>query len=252
VTGPPPAALQAPSLEPVTAKPTESPVTSAEEQVSLEAAKTAVLELLKAESQEAILARILNPEKEASKIREHYGVRPIEALQLTSIRPESTGLMPDGKKRYIFVVETPAKAAAGAPPSTGTVKFFISAAETPDGFRVPWDLYIECRERRFSRFVSDAEYPPTAMRILIKRDHYFGADIRSVDSMHCFKISSANPDDPTSHAFVPRNSTLAAELEKTVKWDQNYFLVATLEHISKDGDSFIQIREVNQWGWFEN
>jgi hypothetical protein len=205
--------------------------------------------MLKAETPDQMVAASLEGKSIEMRVRDYIGVKPLEPVSFTSIVNESAGEMPDKKKRFVFLVEAE-KPATRNRRDPKKHQFLVTACETPDGYRVPWHLYTECKDHALTTYWQATDFLPQQLRVMLSRTQYFGSDVRNADAMMALKIASPNPDDDSQIAFVPRESPLAADLGKKLVWNEQFFVIATFKHVQKSGDQFVELISVDNWGWF--
>lgn len=137
-------------------------------------------------------------------------------------RPD--GAFPNALLRFMDMDEAPAD---GGDPfyafhvfPGGGGEFPMVVRQTLAGYKVDWELFAECVDRRFERFrLSDSD-GPEAFRLLLQRHSYWGPDseeIAALDAYLCFKIEPPYRGN-AAFVFVPKGTPLAAEFEELAAW----------------------------------
>lgn len=87
-------------------------------------------------------------------------------------------------------------------------------------FLVDWELFVECKDRLFTRFRDSQEAGPRSFRLVMQRHSYWGKDrevFKDMDSYNCYKIEAPFPDSET-FVFLPKSSPELPKLEEIAGW----------------------------------
>lgn len=99
-------------------------------------------------------------------------------------------------------------------------EFPVIVRRTEAGYKVDWELYIECKDRLFVKFRDSEEMGPGDFRLVMQRHSYWGPDreeFTSSGEFNCYKIEAPYPDS-AAFVFVGKDSALAEEIEKISTW----------------------------------
>ena len=226
-----PDAAEAASTE-IPAKPEE-----AAQQKGLAAVKS----FLTATTIEGVSANILNSAKLAPKLTAYYGAKAIPPTEFDNIVLDSGARVPETNSRaFLFRIRSPDR----------TQGFPVCVEETPQGYRIEWEAFIQCRDRVAANFWKDASLPQTSLFVIVKRSHYFDEDLVNLDDYECFRINSPNPDEEEFYAFARKDSAFVKKNRMLLNWDANYFVVAQFTHVKNSkGVSHVEIVDIDRFNW---
>jgi len=202
-------------------------------------ARDAVKNLLEASSVESILNLVHNAKSLAPAIKSYYGDK-VAPVSFDSIVFDSGARVPSTNGRaYLFRVRSPDRPQG----------FPVSTEETPGGYKIDWEAYVQCKDRAMAKFWSNPEAPPETLFTVLQRAHYFDSDIPNVDALDCLKVTSPNPDEEPYFAFVPKGSELSLLIGQQILWDKKYFALATFTHAAHPGGKHVELSRVVRWVW---
>lgn len=201
----------------------------------------AVKNFLAATTVEGVSANILNSAKLAPKLSAYYGKKAIAPTEFDNIVLDSGARVPETNSRaFLFRVRSPDR----------TQGFPVCVEETPDGYKIEWEAFIQCRDRVAANFWKDPASPATSLFVIVKRSHYFDEDLVNLDDYECFRINSPNPDEEEFYAFSRKDSAFVKKNRMLLNWDANYFVVAQFTHVKNSkGVSHVEIVDIDRFNW---
>ena len=201
----------------------------------------AVKSFLAATTIEGVSANILNSAKLAPKLSAYYGKKAIAPTEFDNIVLDSGARVPETNSRaFLFRVRSPDR----------TQGFPVCVEETPEGYKIEWEAFIQCRDRVAANFWKDPTSPATSLFVIVKRSHYFEEDLLNLDDYECFRINSPNPDEEEFYAFSRKDSAFVKKNRMLLNWDANYFVVAQFTHVKNSkGVSHVEIVDIDRFNW---
>jgi hypothetical protein len=201
----------------------------------------AVKSFLTATTIEGVSANILNSTKLAPKLTSYYGSKAIPPTEFDNIVLDSGARVPETNSRaFLFRIRSPDR----------TQGFPVCVEETPQGYKIEWEAFIQCRDRVAANFWKDASQPQTSLFVIVKRSHYFDEDLVNLDDYECFRINSPNPDEEEFYAFARKDSAFVKKNRMLLNWDANYFVVAQFNHVKNSkGVSHVEIVDIDRFNW---
>ncbi len=189
----------------------------------------------------ALLPLILNSDKLGETVRKYYVSDAVPPTPFDNIVMDSGARVPETNTRaFLFRVRSP-KRPQGFP---------VCTEETPQGFKIEWEAFVQCRDRTQATFWKSADATPTRLFVVLKRSHYFEEDVPNLEDYDCFSISSPNPDEDPVYAFAKKNSAFTQKFRSRLTWEASYFIVATFSHVkSSNGSSHVEIEDIERFSW---
>ncbi|MCB1230359.1 MAG: hypothetical protein KDN19_08840 [Verrucomicrobiae bacterium] len=99
-------------------------------------------------------------------------------------------------------------------------EFPVVVRKTADGYKVDWELFVECKDRLFAEFKNSGKEGPATFRFVMQRHSYWGPDRETFANSNdylCYKIEPPYPD-AEAFVFVAKDAPIAAETEKLATW----------------------------------
>ncbi len=197
---------------------------------------------LAADSVGAMRRFVRDPESVTDRMQTYYAAGGVSPVSYDSIRLELSGTVPDSvSETHLFVVH----------PTGGEVEEFpVSVEETPDGYKVDWEVFVECKDRLLQRFVEERPATPGEFYVIVKRSHYFGDDFPGAAGLVCLHVASPLPEDTGHYAFVSNEQLARLDFGQPVAWGAIYFPVVQLSwKVSPEGDRYLHIDRVVRNSW---
>lgn len=234
------AALELPEL-PVEADAPPDASPAGAEGVEQQKAREAVQHLLEANSVDRILTLVHNPKTLAPAIQAYYSGQKPQQVPFDGIVFDSGARIPATNGRaYLFRVRSPDREQG----------FPVSTEETPDGYKIDWEAFVQCKDRAMARFWPNPQAAAQTFYVVLQRAHYFESDVPEIDRFECLKATSPNPDDDPFFAFVPKESELGRMVTQKIYWDKKYFAVAAFSHVPHaGGGQHVELTRVLRWVW---
>ena len=188
-----------------------------------------------------LLPLILNSEKLGPTVRKYYVSEAVPPTPFDNIVMDSGARVPETNTRaFLFRVRSPVRPQG----------FPVCTEETPQGFKIEWEAFVQCRDRTLATFWKTADAPPTRLFVVLKRSHYFEEDVPNLEDYDCFSISSPNPDEDPVYSFAKKNSAFTQKFRTRLSWEANYFIVATFAHVkASNGSTHVEIEEIERFSW---
>jgi hypothetical protein len=220
---------------------TPSPAAAETTGVEVAEALKSVRQLITARTVADVLPCIFDATVLESTVREYHGRHPLQPLADAVVEHQYSGVIPaTGRKAHIFNVLNPAHPRG----------FPVSAEETPDGYRIDWQSYIQWRDTWLRRFLESDSTDPQSLFVVLRRTHYFNDDVPNLDDKFAFKITSAVPDDEGAIAFVEKNSAIGRSLAELYEWRTLYFPVVELQWVSSGKESrYLRLNRIVRSSW---
>lgn len=161
---------------------------------------------------------VLHPEETAPKMEAYHTTVPDGPTAYTSLRADASH--GDGEKNaqllsYLIVTDT-------LPDG-----FPVALVDTPDGWKVDWEAFVEFRDDHFGRFAAGQGGESGAFHVLVRNTHYFGAAFPGSDQLTAFRLDPPLPDR-NHYAFVPTGSDLHKTLAGVTEWGRPFAPVLQL------------------------
>lgn len=99
-------------------------------------------------------------------------------------------------------------------------EFPVVVRKTGEGYKVDWELFVECKDRLFTEFRDGQSDGPATFRFVMQRHSYWGSDRNAFTNSNDYLCYKVEPPYPGGEAFVfvEKDSALAAEVEKIATW----------------------------------
>lgn len=99
-------------------------------------------------------------------------------------------------------------------------EFPVVVRKTSEGFKVDWELFVECKDQLFIEFRDGQSDGPATFRFVMQRHSYWGPDRSEFTNSNDYLCYKVEPPYPGGEAFVfvQKDSPLAAEVEKIATW----------------------------------
>jgi hypothetical protein len=204
-------------------------------------AQKVVRQLLSARSLDEVLPWIFDSKTLESTVSEYHSRHPLQPLNDVVIEHQYSGVIPaTGSKAHIFNVLDPAH----------PLGFPVSAEDTPDGYRIDWQSYIQWRDAWLRRFLDSKSSDPQTLFVVLRRTHYFNDDVPGLEDKHAFKVTSAVPGDEGAVAFVEKNSAIGRSLAELYEWRTLYFPVVELQWVPSGKESrYLRLNRIVRSSW---
>lgn len=216
---PPP--VTPPPVEPALPPDQSATPSPAEEEVPLKvipAPEAALKAFLAAPDWKSRALHVLQPAETAPKMEAYHASTPDGPTAYTSLRADASH--DDGEKNarlltYLIVTE--------ALPDG----FPVALVETPEGWKIDWETFVEFRDDHFGRFAAGQGGETGAFHVLVRNTHYFGEAFAGSDQLTAFRLDPPLPDR-NHYAFVPTGSELHKTLAGVTEWGRPFAPVLQL------------------------
>lgn len=184
---------------------------------------------------------VMSPALVGPRMEAWYSVHPEGALEVGSIKLESTQTADDGVHLiFLFAITTPA-----VPDGFG-----VMVVETGNGWRVDWDTFIEFHGDRFHQFVEGKEGDSGNYHLALGEKDGAGPVFPGSDKLTPFRISSTLPNREQL-AYVATGSALHKQLTFATGGGQPITLVLRLERRTPaGGKTYLEITAITANTWF--
>ncbi|MCW1926370.1 hypothetical protein OKA05_27715 [Luteolibacter arcticus] len=127
--------------------------------------------------------------------------------------------------------------------------FPVAILQTPDGWKVDWETFVEFRDDHFRRFATGEGSDIGAFHLVVRNTHYFGAPFSGIDKLTAFRV-----DPPLlerdQYAFVPTGSELHKTLAAATEWGHPCPAVLQLARKKQpDGKTHLEITSILAPNW---
>jgi hypothetical protein len=161
---------------------------------------------------------VLHPAETTAKMETYHATTPDGPTAFTSLRADASH--GDGEKNarllsYLIVTESHPD---GLP---------VALVETPEGWKVDWETFVEFRDDHFGRFAAGQGGEAGAFHVLVRNTHYFGEPFPGSDQLTAFRLDPPLPDR-NHYAFVPTGSELHKTLAGVTEWGRPFAPVLQL------------------------
>jgi len=161
---------------------------------------------------------VLHPAETTAKMETYHATTPDGPTAFTSLRADASH--GDGEKSarllsYLIVTESHPD---GLP---------VALVETPEGWKVDWETFVEFRDDHFGRFAAGQGGEAGAFHVLVRNTHYFGEPFPGSDQLTAFRLDPPLPDR-NHYAFVPTGSDLHKTLAGVTEWGRPFAPVLQL------------------------
>lgn len=211
---PPPAETTPPSEQSATPPP-------AAQESSLKvipAPEAALKAFLAAPDWKARALHVLHPEETSPKMEAYHSTTPDGPTAYTSLRADASHGDGENKARLLtYLILTEAQPDG----------FPVALVETPDGWKVDWETFVEFRDDHFGRFAAGQGGETGAFHVLVRNTHYFGEPFPGSDQLTAFRLDPPLPDR-NHYAFVPTGSDLHKTLAGAIEWGRPCYTVLQL------------------------
>ncbi len=204
-------------------------------------AREAVLRLVRADSVEAVIAEVANPDKVGGPLKNYHASRPPVPLRDVVLETQYRGEVPGStNKAFIFSVINPEHPRG----------FPVSVEWGTDGYKADWESYIQWHDRLLAHFAETKPAGPLHFFVILRRTHYFNNDVAGSEGMLCFNVASAIPGDNGASAFVEKTSPVGRQLAEAYDWGKIYFPVVELEFVKDSaGNPYLRLNRVVRPTW---
>ena len=188
-----------------------------------------------------VIPLILNAEKLGQTVQKYYGGNVVPPTPFDTIVLDTGARVPETNSRAFLFRVSSADRRQGFP---------ICTEETPQGFKVEWEAFVQCRDRTHANFWKSPVAPAARLFVVLKRSHYFEEDVPNLEDYDCFSISSPNPDEDPVYAFAKKNSAFTQKYRTRLSWEASYFVVGTFSHVkSSNGSTHVEIEDIERFSW---
>ena len=151
---------------------------------------------------------VLHSETTTPKMEAYHATAPDGPTPMLSLRADAVDdTNKDGPRLLSYLVATEAQPAG----------FPVAVVETPDGWKIDWETFIEFRDDHFGRFAAGQGEDRGAFHVLVRNTHYFGDPFPGSDQLTAFRLDPPLPDR-NHYAFVPTGSDLHKTLAGATEW----------------------------------
>lgn len=208
-----PATEQSATPPPAEAPPTEEPPVKV-----IPAPEAALMAFLAAPDWKSRALHVLHPEETTPKMEAYHATAPDGPTAYLSLHAKASE--GDGEKDarllgYLVVTESHPE---GLP---------IAVVETPAGWKIDWDTFIEFRDDHFGRFAAGQGGDTGAFHVLVRNTHYFGEPFPGSEQLTAFRLDPPLPDR-NQYAFVATGSELHKTLAGVTEWGRPFAPVLQL------------------------
>lgn len=105
--------------------------------------------------------------------------------------------------------------------------FPVALVETPEGWKVDWETFVEFRDDHFGRFAAGQGGDAGDFHVLVRNTHYFGEPFPGSGKLTAFRLDPPLPDR-NHYAFVPTGSDLHKTLAGVTEWGRPFAPVLQL------------------------
>lgn len=118
---------------------------------------------------------------------------------------------------------------------------------TPEGLKVDWEIFTQCRDSSLKRFVGEPAAAPALFFVALRKEHIFDDVLPAAEQSKylAFALTSPALEDPPLIAFIRTGTPLAARAEKLYEFNNLYSPVVELTH--RDGK--IEITGIIRENW---
>jgi hypothetical protein len=218
----------------------DAAATPAEPLRLLAAPEAALKAFLSAPDWQARAKLVLDAERVAAKMELYHSEAPdgpTAALSLSADAAHDEDVQ--GPRLVTYRVATEA-APAGFP---------VAVVETPAGWKVDWESFIEFRDDHFRRFAAGEGSAEGAFHLMVRNTHYFGEPFPGSDKLTAFRVDPPLPDRE-QYAFVPTGSELHKTLAAATEWGRP--CTPVLELVRKEhapGKTHLEITRIAAPNW---
>ena len=126
----------------------------------------------------------------------------------------------------------------------------VMVEDSPNGYKVDWLTFTEFKDNLLLKFAEKYTEGVNRFHVAIHREHYFDSDVPDKDNKLCFAAEPPMPGYKV-YVFVDSTAVLARELERTLDWNKNAFVIAEIRWRKQDNYQWLELAAV-QYGWRNN
>jgi len=181
-------------------------------------------------------AYVLFPERVTKRMESYHATNPDSPTTATRLNVEHCESDPSSELLLVVVRISTAECPAG---------FTVAVEETPDGWKVDWETFIEFKDMLFDRFVTGGNGDVGNYHLVIQ------AHPQSAGREDSVAYTLTDPVKGTDHsAYVSKGSDAAAALAHLTQ--DSALATPVLEivrHVQPDGSATLEIRSVLATSW---
>lgn len=237
---PPPPAVPKPSPvippPPVETSPAPEPPT-----VNVIAAPEAALKaFLSAPDWQSRAKHVLHAERVAEKMKAYHADTTDEPTTALSLKVDASHEAPEKGARFFTYLVSTESLPAGFP---------VVIVETPDGWKVDWESFVEFRDDHFRRFAAGEGRDTGAFHLVVRNTHYFGEAFTGSDKLTPFRVDPPMTER-NQYAFVPTGSELHKLLAASTEWGRPCTPVLQIARIAHgEGKFHLEIKAILAPNW---
>jgi hypothetical protein len=183
---------------------------------------------------------VLHPETTVDKMESYHATTPDGPTPILSLHADATDDgRKEGRRLLSYLIATEAQPAG----------FPVAVVETPDGWKIDWETFVEFRDDHFGRFAAGQGGETGAFHVLVRNTHYFGEPFPGSDQLTAFRLDPPLPDR-NHYAFVPTGSELHKTLAGATEWGRPCSPVLQLARKSHGDSKFhLEIEAILAPNW---
>jgi hypothetical protein len=151
---------------------------------------------------------VLHPAETTAKMEAYHATAPDGPTAYTALRTNASDGDGENDARLLGYLVITESQPDGIP---------VALVETPDGWKVDWETFVEFRDDHFGRFAAGQGGETGAFHVLVRNTHYFGEPFPGIEQLTAFRLDPPLPDR-NHYAFVPTGSELHKTLAGATEW----------------------------------
>jgi hypothetical protein len=184
---------------------------------------------------------VLHAERLLKKMEAYHADVPDGPTTVLSLSVIDTSQDDAGKKAHLFTCLVGTEAYPKG--------FPVVTVQTPEGWKVDWESFVEFRDDHFRRFAAGEGSDAGAFHLFVRNTHYFGAPFPGGDKLTAFRVDPPMPERD-QYAFVPTGSDLHKTLADATEWGHPLPLVLELSRKKHaDGKTHLEITSILAPNW---
>jgi hypothetical protein len=247
----PPVASLPPELPPAPVEPSpeipsppgpESPTATEPPPIKEIAAPEAALKaFLSAPDWQSRAKHVLHPERVSKKMEAYHADVPDGPTTALSLAVIDTSQDDAGKEAHLFTYLVGTE--------TYPKGFPVVIVQTPEGWKVDWESFVEFRDDHFRRFAAGEGSDAGDFHLFVRNFHYFGAPFPGSNKLTAFRVDPPMTERD-QYAFVTTGSDLHKTLAAATEWGHPLPLVLGLVRKKHaDGKTHLEITSILAPNW---
>ncbi len=166
----------------------------------------------------------------------HHADGPIAAEKIDFLTTQPT---PGGKSRfYIFQVVCGSR-----------LGFPVSLEMVNGSYQVEWESFVEFKDLFLPKYFETFHEKPAEFRVVLRRTHYFGADIPNQDQKLCFAVEPPVAGH-ANYAWVTKaNVAVLSKLREGGDFGHVYYPVVKLRWVKEGKASYVVLDDIVSDNW---